>query len=100
MLRSLDIIDISADTITIGFDDDTEEAKAANHNQGITVPKRPFFGITKSEATEIAEENFDIEEETESSVLNALELASAARDTRLVLGSAALFRDRLDLGDI
>ena len=42
------------DTVTLFFDDETEAAKAANHHQGITVPRRPFFGINQKEAREIA----------------------------------------------
>jgi hypothetical protein len=56
MLESLDIIESTENTITIGFLDDTNEAKAANHNVGNTVPKRPFFGINATETQELIDE--------------------------------------------
>lgn len=49
MLGTLDIIEVSANKVTIGWDDELQAAKAYNHNTGDTVPKRPFFGLSKSE---------------------------------------------------
>lgn len=44
---------ISGNKLIIGWDDPEEEAKAANHQSGVTVPKREFFGINKTEMTDI-----------------------------------------------
>lgn len=54
MLGLMDIIDESPNTITIGWVDEKENLKAYNHNVGDTVPKRPFFGLNKSEIRAIA----------------------------------------------
>lgn len=56
MLGLMDIVDMDDNKITIGWDDDTEIAKAYNHNAGDTVPKRPFFGLNDKELKEIARE--------------------------------------------
>ena len=46
----------SRNTITQGWDDSTENAKAFRHNTGDKgMPRRPFFGITDSELKEIGE---------------------------------------------
>ena len=59
MLGFWDLIDDgknSKNTITQGWDDSTENAKAFRHNTGDKkMPKRPFFGITDSELKEIGE---------------------------------------------
>jgi len=56
MLGLMDIVDQTSNTITIGWDDETENAKAYNHNVGDTVPKRPFFGLSSSEITKLKQE--------------------------------------------
>lgn len=63
MLSSINIIEKTAKTITIGFDDDTENAKAFGHISGMeghpTIKKgkvRDFFGLPKSELRIIADE--------------------------------------------
>lgn len=53
MLASIDILESDSSKIVIGFNDSTQEAKAANHNQGITVPERPFFGVNDKELKKI-----------------------------------------------
>jgi hypothetical protein len=56
MLGLLDVIEESQSTVTIGWRDAKENAKAFNHNTGDTVPKRPFFGLTAKEVRSIADE--------------------------------------------
>lgn len=56
MLDTLDVKDIKASKIKIGWDDSIENAKAFNHNTGDTLPKRQFFGITDKELAEIKDE--------------------------------------------
>jgi hypothetical protein len=51
MMGLLDIIDESANTITIGWEDETEILKAYNHNVGDTLPRRPFFGLKSSRSS-------------------------------------------------
>lgn len=53
MLGLMDIKRQSGNTITIGWNDADENAKAYNHSVGDTVPRRPFFGVSKSELNEI-----------------------------------------------
>ena len=53
MLDTMDVLSNSANTIKIGWSGDEQAAKAYNHNVGDTVPKRPFFGINKSELNKI-----------------------------------------------
>lgn len=49
MLGLMDIKRQSGNSITIGWTDQDENAKAYNHSLGDTVPSRPFFGISKTE---------------------------------------------------
>lgn len=49
MLGLLDKIDDTRDKIALGWDDETENAKAANHIQGVTLPKRDFFNLNDKE---------------------------------------------------
>ena len=56
MLASIDIISINGNTIEIGIDDGDETLKSFNHNTGDTVPRRPFFGVNKSELKNIKKE--------------------------------------------
>jgi len=49
MLGLLEIKDIDDESITIGWSDSTENAKAFNHSVGDTLPKRPFFGVSNGE---------------------------------------------------
>ena len=56
MLGLMDIKLQSGNQITIGWNDAEENAKAYNHSVGDTVPRRPFFGVSKSELKEIAKE--------------------------------------------
>ena len=53
MLGLMDIKRQSGNSITIGWTDATENAKAYNHSIGDTVPERPFFGISKGELEDI-----------------------------------------------
>lgn len=65
MLDTMDIVDVRGDKITIGWSDDTENAKAYNHNTGDTVKKRRFFDITSDELKQIKSDFIDaVKEET------------------------------------
>jgi phage gpG-like protein len=56
MLDLMDIIDVSKNTITIGWDDELQNNKAHGHNTGAKgrIPVRPFFGLNAKEQKEIA----------------------------------------------
>ena len=56
MLGLMDIKRETANSITIGWNDVTENAKAYNHSVGDTVPRRPFFGVNKTELQQIKKE--------------------------------------------
>lgn len=56
MLANIDVIKETPKTITLGFPDETENAKAFNHTTGDTVPKRDFFGLPQKDLNEIAGE--------------------------------------------
>ena len=56
MLDSMDEIARTANTVTVGITGDTNSKKSDNHNNGVTLPKREFFGITKKEARKLAKE--------------------------------------------
>lgn len=58
MLASIDVLGEGPNTIRIGFGDETERLKAFNHNTGDTVPRRPFFGVSKEEAKKVVLEEF------------------------------------------
>lgn len=53
MLGLMDIIEEQASSIRIGWNDRTEQAKATNHNFGVTLPKHEFLGLTRDEAKKI-----------------------------------------------
>lgn len=59
MLGLMDIVSQDGNSITIGWSDREENAKAYNHSVGDTVPKRPFFGVSKKELSEIKREFSD-----------------------------------------
>lgn len=56
MLGLMDIIDEKKNKIVIGWNDDSDAAKAYNHVTGDTVPKRNFFGLPKSDIDEIVKQ--------------------------------------------
>jgi hypothetical protein len=56
MLGLMDVIDQSRDTITIGWNDETEAAKAHGHVTGNIGVKRDFLGLNQKEIEEIRSE--------------------------------------------
>lgn len=56
MLGLMDIKRQSGNEITIGWKDSSQNPKAYNHQTGDTVPRRPFFGVKRSELNEIKRE--------------------------------------------
>lgn len=56
MLASIDEVARGAQSVTLGFPDVHENAKAFNHTTGDTVPKRDFFGLPVDELRSIAAE--------------------------------------------
>lgn len=56
MLGLMDVKRQTSDTITIGWDERDENNKAFNHATGDTVPRRPFFGCSKSELKTIGKQ--------------------------------------------
>jgi len=56
MLELMDIKKQTGNSLTIGWNDPTENKKAFNHNTGDTLPRRPFFGISKKELKDIRDE--------------------------------------------
>lgn len=56
MLGSIKKINETKNTVSFGITDSEEAAKSENHNKGVSLPKREFFGITRSEAKKIADE--------------------------------------------
>jgi len=52
MLGTMDF-KLKGNKVRIGWDDAEENAKAANHNQGITLPKREFLGVQTKEIKDI-----------------------------------------------
>jgi len=65
MLNDLDF-EKDGQTIKLKFNDEVNTLKAANHNKGVTVPERQFFGVT-SDMIESARKKFssDIEADKE-----------------------------------
>jgi len=95
MLSDLDF-KIDGENIVLGFNDKTQELKAANHNSGVTVKEREFFGVSSSELTAI-EDKFkaDVKEtldKTDKKTLGQLlDLATVER-----LGAKKRFRDTFE----
>lgn len=63
MLASVQVEDRGGNKIAVYIDGETEVLKAFNHITGDTVPKRPFFGVSKKDVKEIIS---DFESEIES----------------------------------
>lgn len=59
-------------TVFIQMEKGLETKKAYNHNVGDTLPKREFFGLTDSEASQIADEIKERREESRTISLSAL----------------------------
>lgn len=53
MLDSIDIKKAEGNSVTIGITEHEQKLKAFNHCTGDTLPKRPFFGVSKAELKEI-----------------------------------------------
>lgn len=84
MLGSIDLVNDDADKLKIAIDgSDVDTKKAYNHNVGDTVPRRPFFGVDKSELEDILAAHQDdiqaIKDEkanTKQSILDGLQQQS------------------------
>jgi hypothetical protein len=63
MLASVQVEDRGGNKIAVYIDGETEVLKAYNHITGDTVPKRPFFGVSKKDVKEVVS---DFESEIES----------------------------------
>lgn len=77
MMASIDILDVNGSKITIGIDDPDQAPKAFNHQTGDTVPRRPFFGVTKAELKEYVLNEFKDE-------IKAKRTTSAEEQSRLI----------------
>jgi hypothetical protein len=53
MLGLMDVVKVTPSGFELGWDDETETAKAFNHITGDTVPKRDFFDLKKSEQEDL-----------------------------------------------
>jgi phage gpG-like protein len=72
MLGLLDIKRQSSNEITIGWKDASQNPKAYNHQVGDTVPRRPFFGISKKEL-------FEIKDQFQDEILEAIEMQKSGK---------------------
>ena len=77
MMGSIDLIKTDGSVITIGIDDPDQAPKAFNHQTGDTVPKRPFFGVTKKELKDYVLKEFKDE-------IAAKKVTSAEETNRLI----------------
>lgn len=59
MLDGINSISSTVNTVTFGIEGGVDALKSDNHNNGVTLPTREFFGITKAEAERIAREIAD-----------------------------------------
>lgn len=60
MLNSITTVKETSNKIVLGWDDETQSAKAYNHNTGDTLPQREFFGLQEKEKQELRNEFSDI----------------------------------------
>lgn len=78
MLDSIDLLAETRDTVVIGIDGGVDALKSDNHNNGVTLPKREFFGITKKEAESIAKDiTVDASDNQEGGGFSLTDLRSA-----------------------
>lgn len=100
MMNAIDITRSSPREIVIGFNDDTEAAKAANHNFGVTLPKRKFFGVNNRELEEIKSKFEDdvVKEETALDIEN-VSITRAIQSSRGRRTAAELIGDIFESED-
>jgi hypothetical protein len=79
MLDSIEPVAQTANTVTIGLSGDLNLLKSDNHNRGVTLPKREFFGVTKKEADRIAKIIKEDKIEVKESGFTLAELQNALR---------------------
>lgn len=60
MMSDLDILETTRNGLVLGFNDDMNEQKAANHNKGVTVPRRQFFGVKEKDIQAIVDQFAEI----------------------------------------
>lgn len=89
MLGMLDIIDDSGNKITVGWEDSEQNAKAYNHQEGDTVPPRPFFGVSKSELK-------DISSKYKSEIKDALDAVDSGASKKEVIAKLGSLLDFID----
>jgi len=58
--------------IEVYYDDETEAAKAFNHNTGDTVPKREFFGVNESELKQLYSQYNEVSKTLANSIFGDL----------------------------
>lgn len=102
MLAQMDLLKIEGNKIFLGWDDDTERAKAYNNHVGDTLPSRPFFGATRKQLDDIKQDFIDdvkkIDENKDKNkdFLQAMDIFSAARKAEPTPSNSLL---NLFLGD-
>lgn len=91
MLNFMDIIDEDQDSITIGWSDGDEAAKAHGHITGNVGVKRDFFGVTTKELEGIKEDfdDFIPETDTVSGFTSSVERAEAFLTGGTTIGETA-----------
>lgn len=53
MLGNMQVVSSTKNTVTIGWRGQKNNNKAFNHNEGETVPRREFLGLTRSDETQV-----------------------------------------------
>lgn len=85
MMDTMDIVKQTGNKITLGWDEDEENAKAFNHNtpksKEAPLPQRPFFGLNKSELKEIAK---DFKKDIKSIVKDGQDKSDAAFNANIL----------------
>jgi len=81
MLGTMSVVESAGNQVVIGWDDETENAKAFNHNTGDNrVPKRIFFDLTDSEIDEIEEAIKPMVQDQERPTREAREILTRAQN--------------------
>lgn len=83
MLDAIETTAETRDTVSFGIIGGIDAKKSDNHNKGVTLPKREFFGVTKKEANRILDaikdDSIDLAPSTDSGGFSLADLSAALK---------------------
>jgi hypothetical protein len=83
MLDDIEPLTETINTVTFGMENTLSRLKSDNHNNGVTLPKREFFGVTQKEAKRIAKDIRDKKVDVRKRGLTLAEIRAAVNQLGL-----------------